>query len=446
MFVVVVVCWCLSLFVVVVFYENNYPAQVKDHQDFDTSSAFQGLRHWRLIMSATEENSFIKNCQQNLGSTCDLVSDVERNAELRLALIGDNPAVITPCRGPPSSSTVRGWAQEKLAARRAKILQARAGHVMAKTERGSTGGSCKDEVHGENVVSEESGQPKGSMPAVIEEVKSSATESSPVDMTQVKIKGTDAGNSAMQSCEKDCNSGDVNKPEVIVVSDSSSSAEITSPCSLFSPVEGTFTFSPDREPHHKDASSLGKKRATSLQSSEDEADMSVRKSEADNSHLVPLSSNLSLLCTTTLSKKVPGCREPATGPASLGTPSSVADVSIDKHLKSPVDNSGQSVVESPRQPMGRLDQGLQLPGQPPSPLAAPQHSTPVSSRPLSSVQSPRCTPIEVLTVKGSERTSSREECYEGKHDIQGPRRLTPCDQTALLRRQLLSTQLKVRSG
>ena len=72
------------------------------------------MKHWRIIQYLTNEGRSLDVFRQAGEDALDVVSGIERNSELKLALIKDGLAVITPNKLPPSKATVMAWAIEKL--------------------------------------------------------------------------------------------------------------------------------------------------------------------------------------------------------------------------------------------------------------------------------------------------------------------------------------------
>ena len=351
--------------------------QVKDLEDFDTCSSFQALRHWRLITCATDDDIFPAHCQQN---PSDVLSNIERDAELRLALMGDKPTVITPCRGPPSGSSVRGWCLEKLASRRAKLLQARAG--TTKVEKVS-----EDELNVD-------GKSRGVSPK--------RANSAPEEQTSEEFLLEGSG------LEAKSHGGDP-----AASSDSAAPAEVTSPCSLFSPVQRTFAC------------------ASKQKDAERDEPPSRQRSLRETAHASPEHRDETSNPDSTAPYKV-------SNQADVTHPGLPGSQSPNDKVRSPGGSPQESVPvaqQSITSPVASPPGSLPFPS-----LVAPHHSTPVCPKQsFGGFQSPRCTPIAMKVPLPA--------CSGDRHrvdlDTRVPRPLASCEPPSALRHQLLSTQLKV---
>ena len=78
--------------------------------EFESSSSLQGLKHWRFVLSSARECS-VRDIFQNIEDA----TNIDKNLQLKMALMGEGEVVITPCRGPPAYNAVKAWARQKLA-------------------------------------------------------------------------------------------------------------------------------------------------------------------------------------------------------------------------------------------------------------------------------------------------------------------------------------------
>lgn len=83
--------------------------EVSNLPDFESLNSLQGLQHWRIVMSSAQECG-IQDIYHAMGDA----SNIHKNIELKIALMGDGDVVVTPCRDPPAPEAVKAWARNKL--------------------------------------------------------------------------------------------------------------------------------------------------------------------------------------------------------------------------------------------------------------------------------------------------------------------------------------------
>ena len=239
---------------------------MKDLRDFETSSGYQGLRHWRIIQSLTHEGRSPDVFRQTGEDTLDVVSGIERNPELKLALLEDSPVVITPSRDAPSPAAVNAWCKRKLAERKAVtrelITQNKGqGHVAERAgDRAPKESEGKVRDYGQQPESTEDKTEetemrrvhvsKGSFDAgiVLQEIRPKETrvirDEKGCRTTATSAKNWHSRTEMSGTQPPRVEAVDGGKQEAVIVSESPSPTELTSPHSLFSPmeVEGEFTF------------------------------------------------------------------------------------------------------------------------------------------------------------------------------------------------------------
>ena len=383
-------------------------------REFESSSSLQGLKHWRFVLSSARECS-IRDIYRSIEDT----TNIDKNLQLKMALIGEGEVVITPCRGPPACEAVKAWARDKFAKR--KLQKQETEPALKKPElKQTTSNDGNFENVGENQLSEqrnaelvvsntskiELGQ---AMPV------SSTPKVPPQDVTKLfRFSSVDAEfepllenkHKALDVVESEQNM------DVMESSDSSSPVEVTSPCSLFSPNEGKmFTF----------ASGTPREIAPECKS--------VKSPQAENQHLntitgtQPMSIDKALTLSAQNDEQFSEPKDALTsGPGSVTvTPSA---------LHSP-DGTPRQCASTAKQPLSPILQSQ-------SPVfAAPNHSTPVATKLVYGVQSPRCTPISDATKRKRLKTNAETS---GKNNL-GNQAFS--DQTPTMRQQLLSSQFKV---
>ncbi|XP_078617508.1 DNA polymerase zeta catalytic subunit-like [Branchiostoma floridae x Branchiostoma japonicum] len=86
---------------------------------YQTELSTGGLTHWQAILAST------RPAQQTQGQDggFDLLAELQKNPEIRTALTGDRPVVLTPCRLPPHPEKVAAWLAAKKEYLRQKQLQ-----------------------------------------------------------------------------------------------------------------------------------------------------------------------------------------------------------------------------------------------------------------------------------------------------------------------------------
>lgn len=362
----------VSLFSLLLFMPLVLP-KVSNLPEFESSSSSQGLKHWRTVMSSAREFAVRNICQ-----TMEDAASMCKNAELKIALMGDGDVVLTPCRGPPSLEAVKAWARSKLAKRsieahkkvedkrlkiQEQIKEPSKDLKLANVEEELVSENKESDVKAFNVPATEQGPVTLSPPAPIETLPevTRKVSSQPVQTALVHAE--------------------VDKQNVTELSDSFSPVEITSPCSLFSPNEGkTFTFA-----------------------SGTQTEMKIRKSHDKGEKLG----------TQPMDMK---CHDPETQLEKVAVTSGASSVTVTPSIfRSPEQTPSQNAV-----------------------FSGPHHSTPVATKVVYGVQSPRCTPISNATTQRKRLNADVET--SGKKTASNQ---ASTDQTPSLRQQLLTSQFKV---
>ena len=337
-------------------------------------------------MSSTREFAV-----QNICQSMEDAASICKNAELKIALMGDGEVVITPCRDPPSLESVKAWARTKLAKRSIKALKKVEDKPLKKQEQIKeppkdlklvnveeelVSDHKESDVKAFNVSTAEQGLVTLPHPAPIETLPevTSKVNCQPVQTALVRAE--------------------VDKQNVKELSDSFSPVEITSPCSLFSPNEGKmFTFASGTHPG-----------------------MEIRKSHDKGEKL------------GTQPKEM-RCRDPETKLEKVAVTSGASSVTVTPSIF----RSPEQTPSSTQQPLSPLLQTQN------SVFSGPHHSTPVASTKLVyGVQSPRCTPISNATTQRKRLDANVET--SGKKTTPNQ---ASTDQTPSLRQQLLASQFKV---
>ncbi|XP_019624970.1 PREDICTED: DNA polymerase zeta catalytic subunit-like [Branchiostoma belcheri] len=86
---------------------------------YQTELSTGGLTHWQAILASTRPT------QQTQGQDCDfdLLAELQKKPEIRTAVTGDRPVVLTPCRLPPQPEKVATWLAAKTEYLRQRQLQ-----------------------------------------------------------------------------------------------------------------------------------------------------------------------------------------------------------------------------------------------------------------------------------------------------------------------------------
>lgn len=345
---------------------------------------------------------------------------MDKNLQLKIALMGDGDVVVTPCRGPPAPEAVKAWAREKLIKR--EVKKQGTDPALKNSEPRSNDGNL-DKVENSrlseqrNMNSNVSKSPKLELDLAIPEASTSK-----IHLQEVTRKScgpsVDPELESLVDNKRKVTEGVASdkKTDVMQLSESSSPAEITSPGSLFSPNEGskTFTFASGSP---KETASRKSVECTHNENQFMNEISGTQPMNIDNNELSPqfkddVSSRTSPVTVT---------------PSGKVTQSATVTQSI---LHSP-DGTPQQSPSTTKQPLSPLLQTQ-------SPVfAAPYHSTPVAAKLVYGVQSPRCTPIsDAVKVKRLETSVETSGKINLGHQAAS-------DQTPSLRQQLLASQFKV---
>ena len=325
--------------------------------------------------------------------------------------MGEGEVAITPCRGPPTYEAVKAWARDKLAKRGLQKKEKDPG--LKKPELIQT---TSNEGNLENVRDNQFSEQRNAKLVVSDASKIELRQAMPITSTPkappqevttlFRFPPVDAEFEPLD--ERKQNALDVvgseQKMDVMELSDSYSPVEVTSPCSLFSPNERrTFTF----------ASGIPQEIVQCK---------SVKCTQAEKQHLSTITGTQSMDTDRVLplsTQNVEQFSEPkdalTSGPSSVTvTPTAL-----------------YSPDGTPRQPLSPILQSQN------SVFVAPYHSTPVATKLVYGVQSPRCTPISDATKAKRLKTTAEPS---GKNILGNQ---VSSDQTPSLRQQLLSSQFKV---
>ena len=383
-------------------------SKVSNLPEFESSSSLQGLKHWRFVLSSARECS-VRDIYQSIEDA----TNIAKNLQLKMALMGEGEVVITPCRGPPAYEAVKAWAREKLAKR--GLQKKEKNPALKKLELKQT---TSNDGNLENVEEKQlSGQRNVDL-VVSNASKIKLGQAMPVTTTpkvppeevttQVKRSSVDAKfEPLVESKQKTLDDVESEqRMDVVESSDSSSAVEVTSPCSLFSPNElKTFTFA-----------------SGTLQ--EIARHKSIKGTQAENQYPNTIAGTQPMRIDEALPLSAPSDKQFSEPKDALALGSSSVTVTPSA-LHSP--DGSPSTTEQPLSPI--------LQSQCPV-FAAPYHSTPVATKLVYGVQSPRCTPISDATKAKRLKTNAETS---GKKNL-GNQAST--DQTTL-RQQLLSSQFKV---
>lgn len=379
-------------------------SKVTSLPEFESAGSLQGLKHWRFVLSSARESSLRDFCQ-----TIEDAANIDKNVELKIALMGDGDVVVTPCRGPPAPEAVKAWAREKLAKRR----QGKQGTVLKKVEpKQETSKDGNLEKVEKKQLSDQtkivSGVSKTSNLELNQAIPETSTPKIPSKTMDSEL-GVPFVDDFVAIPEQKHKTLDVvhrdKKTDVVELSDSPSPAEVTSPCSLFSPNEGkTFTFASGFTQTEKQNLSemsgtqpMNINRALTLVGQHDEQRLQTKNAVTTETNSVTV------------------------------TQSSAVTLSV---LHSPEGTPQQSPLTT-MQPLSPILQTQS------SIFAAPYHSTPVATKLVYGVQSPRCTPISDATkVKSLETNAEIPVKSNTGHQASSA-------QTPSLRKQLVASQFKV---
>ena len=372
-------------------------------------------------MSSTREFAV-----QNICQSMEDAASICKNAELKIALMGDGEVVITPCRDPPSLESVKAWARTKLAKRSIKALKKVEDKPLKKQEQ------IKEPPKDLKLLNVEKELVSGHKESNVKAFNISTTEQGPVTLPRPAPKETlpeVTRKVSSQPVQTALVRAEVDKQNVMELSDSFSPVEITSPCSLFSPNEGKmFTFVSGTHPgmeirkSHDKGEKLGTHPGMEIRKSHDKGEklgshpeMEIRKSHDKGEKLGTQPKDMR-------------CRDPEAKLEKVAVTSGASTVTVTPSIF----RSPEQTPSSTQQPLSPLLQTQN------SVFSGPHHSTPVATKLVYGVQSPRCTPISNATTQ-RKRLDANVETSEKKTT---PNQAST-DQTPSLRQQLLASQFKV---
>ena len=341
-------------------------------------------------------------------------TNIDKNLQLKMALMGEGDVVITPCRGPPAYETVKAWARDKLAKKglqkqETDSAQKKPELKLATSNDGNGENQLPEQRNAELVVSNTCKIELGNaIPGT------SILKIPPKDVTtQVRVTSVDVEFEPLVE-NKDKALDDVESEQrldVMESSDSSGPVDVTSPYSLFSPNEGkTFTFASGTPQEIAQCKSVKGTQAVTHHLDTITGTQPMHVDEA-----LPLSAQNDEQFSEPKDVLTSGPNSVTVTPSALHSPDGSLRqlASTKKQLLSPILQS-QSPV-----------------------FAAPYHSTPVATKLVYGVQSPRCTPISDATkAKGLKANAETS----GKSNLGNQ---ASSDQTPSLRQQLLASQFKV---
>ena len=353
---------------------------------------------------------------RDLYQSIEDATNMDKNLQLKMALMGEGEVVITPCRGPPAYEAVKAWARDKLAKR--GLPKQETDPALKKPElKRTTSNDGNLENVGEN-QGERNAELVGSNTPKIKLRQAMPVTSTPKVSPQevtTEVKVSSVGAEVEPLVENKHQALDVveseQKMDVMESSDSCSPVEVTSPCSLFSPNEGkTFTFA-------------------SVTPQEIAPCTSVICTQAENQYLNAITGTQPMHIDEALPLSAQN-DEQFSEPKDAITSSPSSVTVTPSALHSP-DGTPRQCVSTTKQPLSPILQSQ-------SPVfAVPYHSTPVATKLVYGVQSPRCTPISDATKAKRLKTNAETS---GKNNVGNQ---ASSDQTPSMRQQLLSSQFKV---
>lgn len=382
-------------------------SKVSNLQEFESSSSLQGLKHWRFVLSSARESGF-----RDIYQTVEDATDIDKNMQLKIALMGDGDVVVTPCRGPPAPEVVKVWARDKLGKRGLKKQGTDPALKKSEPRQGTSNDDNLEKIE-KNRRKTDSGvfkEPKIELEKAIPEIstpnipsqKLAAQATTSLVGAEIELVFASKHKTLDEPESKQ-------KMDAMESSDSSSPSlvEMTSPCSLFSPNEGkVFTFA----------------SGTPIEMRQSE---SVKVTYTENALTGTQPMNIDK--ATSLSTQN---NEHFSEPQDVVTSETSGVTVTPSALHSP-DGSPQQCPSTTKQLLSPLLQSK-------SPVfAAPYHSTPVATKLVYGVQSPRCTPIsDAAKAKRLENIAEPSGKINLGHQASS-------DQTPSLRQQLLASQFKV---
>lgn len=365
-----------------------------------------------MLSSARECNA------RDIYQSIEDATNIDKNLQLRMALMGEGELVITPCRGPPAYEAVKAWARDKLAKR--GLQKQEQDRALKKPELKQT---TSNEGNLENVGDNQLSEQRNAKLIVSDASKIELGQTMPITSTPkappqevttlFRFPPVDPEFEPLDENKQNALDvvGSEQKMDVMELSDSSTPVEVSSPCSLFSPNERkTFTF----------ASGIPQEIAQFKL---------VKCTQAEKQHLntitgtQPTNTDIVLPLSAQSLEQFSEPKDALTsGPSSVTVTSSA--------LYSP-DGTPRQWESSTKQPLSPILQSQN------SVFVAPYHSTPVATKLVYGVQSPRCTPISDATKAKRLKTTAEPS---GKNVLGNQ---ASSDQTPSLRQQLLSSQFKV---
>ena len=325
----------------------------------------------------------------------DDVSNLHKNVELKIALMGDGEIVVTPCRGPPAPEAVKAWARNKLTKHNGKAQKPSVPKTVEQIKKPPEAENLKDPTRDQD--SEKKTMAANSSATEWKKVipSPSGTVMLPIEVTQEPSVTSSVTTMELLANKQQKELGDAKstkKCDVMELSDSSSPMEVTSPCSLFSPNEAKiFTF--------------------------------ASGTQTKVSRTKPVQSEI--LGTQPMRFE---SRDVLTEPKEVGVTSGSSFLTVTPFKGT----SPEQTLSTAKQPLSPLPQAQ-------SPVfPVPYHSTPVGTKLVYGAQSPRCTPISNAATKVQRLDTNVE--VSAKKDTGAQ---TSSDQAPSLRQQLLASQFKV---
>lgn len=358
------------------------------------------------MLSSARECSVRDICQAVEDAT-----DIDKNLQLKIALMGDGEVVVTPCRGPPAPEAVKAWARDKLTKRGLKKQGTDPALEKSEPSQENANDGNLENPEKNQLLEQRKTDSDVSKPFKIEleqVIPENSTPNIPSQEVAAQFKASTVDAEFEPLVDKHKALDEVKgeqKMDVMELSDSPSPVEMTSPCSLFSPNKRQiFTFAsgtpkdtvqckPVKDTHTENA-------LTGTQPMN--IDKALTLSAQNDEHVSEQEDFVT-------SETSPVTVTPSVPPSPCGTP-------------------GPSTTKQPLSPI--------LQSQSPV-FAAPYHSTPVATKLVYGVQSPRCTPItDAAKAKRLENNAETSRKSLLGHQASS-------DQTPSLRQQLLASQFKV---
>lgn len=339
--------------------------------------------------------------QCGIRSICQAIGDVSnlhKNVELKIALMGDREIVVTPCRGPPAPEAVKAWARNKLTKHNRKGEKHSARKTLEQIKKSPEAENLQDATPDRD--SEKKTMATNVSKSSAAESKEAILSTSGTVMPSKEVTQAPSVPSSVTTMDLLANKhqkelGDAEsakKSDIVKLSDSQSPMEVTSPCSLFSPNEvKIFTFA-SRTQTEVSRTKSGQSEIQGTQPMRFESHESLTEPKEDG--------------------VTPGTSFVTVTPPKGTSPEQI--LSTTKQLLSPLPQT-----QSPVFPV-------------------PYHSTPVATKLVYGAQSPRCTPISDAATKAQRLDANVKVAAERNTAAQAS-----SDQPPSLRQQLLASQFKV---